>query len=156
MASPGEIEPRPLRFPPQRPRTPILTLTPVPIPAPRSAGWLDPRSLRAQSVALFLLFVAFSVSSLVIATNVSNASDATQRQQVALITWRFETVRTGQAAEELGTHLTQLNNSLLKGAPGGAAASLTRAQADLRFIEAQIASIAKLELSSDTAPARAT
>jgi len=158
MASPGEIEPRPLRFPPTRPRLPILTLTPapVPVPNPRGPGWLDPRGLRAQSIALFLLFVTFSVLSLVIATNVSNASDATQRQQVELITWRFETVRTGQTAEELGTHLTQLNNSLLKGDRSGSAAYLTQAEAEIRFIESQIALISKLNLRSDADSARMT
>ena len=81
MASPGEIEPRALRFPPNRPRIPVLTLAPVPAPPRRSPGWLDPRSLRAQSVAVFLMFVAFAAYAIVISQVVGNASKATQAQQ---------------------------------------------------------------------------
>lgn len=156
MASPGEIEPRALRFPPNRPRNPVLTLAPVPIPPRRSPGWLDPRSLRAQSVAVFLMFVAFAVYAIVVTQVVGDASNATQAQQVQLITWRYDTVRTGQSAEELGTHLAQLNNSLLKGDSSGAAAYSTRADADVRFIESEIVLINKLNLPSDANAARLT
>ena len=156
MALPGEIEPRALRFPPNRPRNPVLTLAPVPIPPRRSPGWLDPRSLRAQSVAVFLLLVTFAAGAIAITNVVGDASKATQAQQVQLITWRYETVRTSQSAEELGTHLTQLNHSGLKADSSGSAAYLTQADADMRFIETELALIAKLNLPSDVQAARTT
>ena len=102
------------------------------------------------------MFVAFAVYAIGISQVVGTASKATQDQQVQLITWRYETVRTGQSAEELGTHLAQLNNSLLKGDSSGAAAYLTRAEADVRFIESEIAMINKLKLPSDADAARLT
>lgn len=156
MASPGEIEPRAVILPLQRPRIPVLTLAPVPIPPRRSPGWLDPRSLRAQTVAVFLLLVTFAAVAIGITQVVGSASLATQRQQVQLTAWRYETVRTSQAAEELGAHLAQMNNSLLAGDSFGAAAYQTRADADLRFIESEIALIAKLNLPSDALTARTT
>ena len=156
MASPGEIEPRAVILPLQRPRIPVLTLAPVPIPPRRSPGWLDPRSLRAQTVGVFLLIVTFAAVAIGITQVVGSASLATQRQQVQLTAWRYETVRTSQAAEELGAHLAQMNNSLLAGDSFGAAAYQTRADADLRFIESEIALIAKLNLPSDALTARTT
>jgi methyl-accepting chemotaxis protein len=100
------------------------------------------------------LFVVFAVATLVIATKVSEASDATQRQQVELITWRYETVRASLTAEGLRTHLAQMNNSLLESDSSGAKTSTTAADSDIRFIESQLAAIAKLNLPSDAAPIR--
>ncbi|HLQ14270.1 MAG TPA: HAMP domain-containing methyl-accepting chemotaxis protein [Candidatus Eisenbacteria bacterium] len=100
------------------------------------------------------MFVVFAAYAIAISQVVGNASKATQAQQVQLITWRYETVRASQSAEELGTHLTQLNNAGLKADSSGSAAYLTQADADLRFIETEIAFIAKLNLPSDAQAAR--
>ncbi|HEY8863176.1 MAG TPA: methyl-accepting chemotaxis protein [Candidatus Dormibacteraeota bacterium] len=105
---------------------------------------------------MFLLLVTFAAVAIGITQVVGSASLATQRQQVQLTAWRYETVRTSQAAEELGAHLAQMNNSLLAGDSFGAAAYQTRADADLRFIESEIALIAKLNLPSDALTARTT
>ncbi|GAC1475571.1 MAG: hypothetical protein PVSMB3_15440 [Candidatus Dormibacteraceae bacterium] len=149
MASLKEIEPRALRFAPSQPPRRVLTLAPVPIPPRRSPGWLDPRSLRAQTVTVFLLFVTFAVFALVIGGNSGKAAEATQRQQVQLVTWRYETVRTNLAGEELRTHLAQMNSLLLEKDAQGAAAAAALADADTRFIESQIAMIATLRLPGD-------
>ena len=79
MASPGEIEPRTLRFPPDRPPIPSLTVAPVsdpvPIPTRHRPSWMDPRSLRAQTAAVFFLIATSAGSALLVEGIVSQASD---------------------------------------------------------------------------------
>src|SRR5258708_9779261 len=99
MASPREIEPRALKFPPNRPRTPVLTLAPVPIPPPRSPGWLDPRSLRAQSVAVFLMFVLFAAYAIALSQVVGKSSKAPQPQQRQPTTCRYHPLRATQSSD---------------------------------------------------------
>ncbi|GAC1504196.1 MAG: hypothetical protein NVS1B3_00430 [Candidatus Dormibacteraceae bacterium] len=154
VASSGEIAPRALRFPPPRPILPTLSLAQVQIASPRGPGWLDPRSLRAQTVIVFFLLATFAASALVIVGIVSNASEATQRQQVQLITWRYKTVQASLTAESLRTHLAQMNRSLLSGDQLGAAAYELDAEADIRFIESEMGKIGALNLPSEADPVR--
>jgi methyl-accepting chemotaxis protein len=154
MASSEEIEQRALRFPSQRPRLPTVKLKPVPVPPERSPGWLDPRSLRFQTVAVFLLLVGFAAIAVWFTTVAGNDSQATQAEEVQLITWRYETVRTSLTAEGLRTHLAQMNNALLENDSAGAATSRQAANADISFIESQVVSIGKLNLPSDAQPVR--
>ena len=155
MALGEEIEPRVLRIPSLRAPLPTLTLKPVPIPSQPSPGWLDPRSLRAQTVIVFLVIAIFAAIVLVLATVVGGVSDATQRQQIQLITWRYESVSTSLTAERLRTHLAQTNNARLDGDSLGAATSMNLADADIRYIESEVALIAKLNLPADGDPVRA-
>src|ERR1700682_887873 len=155
MASPGEIESRALTFPPSRPRIPTLTLTPVPIPPQQSPAWLDPRSLRAQTVAVFLLLVGFAAIAVYFTTIAANDSQVTQTEEVQLLTWRYETTRTSLTAEGLRTDLAQTNTSLLDGDKVAGAAAASRADAEIRFIESQVTLIGKLNLPSDANPVRA-
>jgi methyl-accepting chemotaxis protein len=105
---------------------------------------------------VFLLFLTFAVWSLVIGVNAGKAAEASQAQQVQLITWRYETVRTSLTGEGLRTHLAQMNNSLLDGDSQGAATSAKAVDADTRFIESEIGLIAKLKLPGDAETIRTT
>jgi methyl-accepting chemotaxis protein len=131
-----------------------LTLKPIPIPPPRSPGWLDPRGLRAQTIAVFFVLAAFAAVELVMAEITGSASDASQREQVQLITWRYQTVQASLNVEQLLVHLAQMNNPPLQSDPSGSAAYRTKAEADIRLIESELALIAALNLPSDAEPVR--
>ena len=103
-------------------------------------------------MALFILLVVFATSAIATAVIVGRASDFTQREQVDLITWRYESVRVSLTGEALRTHLAQMNNSLLDGDPVTAEAYQTRAETDIQFIESQVALISALNLPSDAQP----
>ena len=150
MASPEEIRPRALIVPLTRPRSPALSLIKVPIPAPRR-GWLNfaRASLRTQTVGLFILILAFASISFLISGIVGRVSSDTQREQVALITWRYDTARLSLAAEALRTDLAKMNNSQLAADPQTAKLNQTQAETDISFIETEISMIAALNLPSD-------
>jgi methyl-accepting chemotaxis protein len=105
-------------------------------------------------VIVFLLLVTFATVELVMAEIVGRASDATQTQQVQLITWRYQTVQASLHAETLLIHLVQMNTPALQPDPLGAQASLDLVDADIRLIESDVALIATLNLPSDAAPIR--
>ena len=150
MASPEEIRPRALIVPLTRPRIPALSLIQVPIPAPRR-GWLNfaRASLRTQTVGLFILILAFASISFLISGIVGRVSSDTQREQVALITWRYDTARLSLAAEALRTDLAKMNNSQLAADHQTARLNQTQAETDISFIETEISMIAALNLPSD-------
>jgi methyl-accepting chemotaxis protein len=152
MASPEEIGPRSPRVPRTRPRDPSVSLVAAPIPAPPRKGWLNPMqaSLRAQTVVLFILLVAFASSSFAVAEIYGRASDATQRDQVALITWRYEAARASLAVEQLGTNLAHMNNARQAGDLQTATAFQTLAQTNIGLIESEVALISALNLPSNT------
>jgi methyl-accepting chemotaxis protein len=104
---------------------------------------------------VFFLLAAFAAIELVMAGITGDASDASQRQQVQLITWRYQTVQASLNAEQLLTHLAQMNNPSLQSEPLGASAYRTKAEADIRLIESETALIAGLTLPSDAEPVRA-
>ena len=142
MASIEEIPPR-LR--------PVVRLVPVP---PRREGGFGglgflQRSLRAQTVVLFVLLVAFGASSWLITTRVSSVSDAAQAEQLGLITWRYDSVRAGLYAEELRNTLFKMNNALLAGDAPGAGAFQAEAESDIAGIETELSQISALPLTSD-------
>ena len=94
--------------------------------------------------------MVFATSAIATAPSiVGRASDFTQREQVELITWRYDTARLSLAAEALRTDLAKMNNSQLAADPVTAAAYKTRAETDIQFIESQVALIAALNLPSD-------
>ena len=148
MASREEIVVRP------RPSIPALSLIEAPIPGPRRSGWLNSArtSLRAQAVALFILLVVFAISAILVGEIAGAASDASQREQVNLITWRYETVRISLSAEALRTDLAEMNNALLNGDTSLATLNRTQAQADITFIDSGVSLISALSLPSDDAP----
>jgi methyl-accepting chemotaxis protein len=84
-----------------------------------------------------------------------SASDASQREQVQLITWRYQTVQASLNGEQLVIHLAQMNNPPLQSDPSGTAAYKAKAEADIKLIESEIALIAALSLPSDAEPVRA-
>src|SRR6266853_3487679 len=129
--------------------TPTLTL--VPARKPGGFGGLNflRGSLRAQSVVLFVLLVAFVASAELITQNALQAGNTAQAEQVGLITWRYDTVRASLAAEELRTNLAQMNNSQLGGDAGGAQAYQSLAEADIAAIDSKLAEIAGLKLPKD-------
>ena len=129
--------------------TPTLKLVPARNPGGfRGLNFLR-RSLRAQTVVLFVLLVAFNASAELITRNEIQAGNAAQGEQVGLITWRYDTVRASLAAEELRTNLAQMNNSQLAGDPGGAQAYQSLAEADIAAIDSKLAEIAALNLPKD-------
>jgi methyl-accepting chemotaxis protein len=148
MASREEIVVRP------RPPIPALSLIEAPIPGRRRSGWLNSArtSLRAQAVALFILLVVFAISAILVGEIAGAANDASQREQVNLITWRYETVRVSLSAQALRTDLAQMNNALLNGDTSQATLDRTQAQADISFIDSEISMISALSLPSDDAP----
>ena len=148
MASREEIVVRP------RPSVPALSLIEAPIPGRRRSGWLNSArtSLRAQTVALFILLVVFAISAILVGEIAGAANDASQREQVNLITWRYETVRISLSAEALRTDLAEMNNGLLNGDTSQATLNRTQAQADITFIDSGVSMISALSLPSDDAP----
>ena len=153
MASRDEIARSTLVIPLPRQRSPGVGLTQVPIPRRRRSGPLNfaRTSLRAQTVALFMLLVAFAASAMVTSAIVGRASDYTQAQQVNLITWRYDTALLSLAAQELRTNLAQMNNSLLGGDALGAKSYQTLAETNILFIDSEISLISELNLPSDAA-----
>jgi len=110
--------------------------------------------MRAQTIAVFFLIATFAAIELVMAGITGNASDASQREQVQLITWRYQTVQANLNGEQLRAHLAQMNNPPLQTDPSGTAAYRAKAEADIRLIESEIALTAKLSLPSDAEPVR--
>ena len=106
-------------------------------------------SLRAQTVVLFLLIVAFAASAEVIVSGELQASNAAQIEQVDLITWRYDTVRASLYAEELRTNLSQITNSQLSDDSAGAESYQELAQSDNTSIEAERSQISALKLHTD-------
>jgi methyl-accepting chemotaxis protein len=99
-------------------------------------------------MALFLLLVVFATSAELFSSSVASAGDATQQEQVALITWRFETVRASLAAAELRTALATMNNAQLSGELLRASTSQSEAETEIAFIDSEIALISALSLPS--------
>jgi methyl-accepting chemotaxis protein len=104
---------------------------------------------------LFFLIATFAAIELVMAGVTGSASDASQREQVQLITWRYQTVQASLNGEQLVIHLAQMNNPPLQSDPSGTAAYKAKAEADIKLIESEIALIAALSLPSDAEPVRA-
>src|SRR5258708_8198917 len=142
MASIEEIRSRILATP---------TLAVVPKRNRRGFGGLNflRRSLRAQSVVLFVLLVAFVASAELVTQSEIQAGNTAQAEQVGLITWRYDTVRASLAAEELRTNLAQMTNSQLGGDAGGAQAYQSLAEADIAAIDSKLAEIAAPKLPKD-------
>src|SRR5260370_6575349 len=109
------------------------TLTLVTARNPRGFGWLNfmRRSVRAQTVLFFVLLVAFAVIATVVAQDESVAVGAAQAEQVGLITWRYDSVSASEAALELSTNLTLMNDAQLAGDSPGAHAYQALAQSDI-------------------------
>ena len=151
MASRDEIARSALVIPLPRQRSPGVGLTQVPIPRRRRSGPLNfaRTSLRAQTVALFMLLVVFAASAEVTAVVLGRASDYTQAQQVRLITWRYDTALLSLEAEKLQTNLAHVNDALLGGDTQGAKSYQTLAETNIQFIDSEISLIAALNLPSD-------
>ncbi len=151
MASRDQIARSALVIPLPRQRSPGAGLTQVPIPRRRRSGPLNfaRSSLRAQTVALFMLLVVFAASAEVTAVVLGRASDYTQAQQVRLITWRYDTALLSLEAEKLRTNLAQMNDALLSGDTQGAKSYQTLAETNIQFIDSEISLIAALNLPSD-------
>jgi methyl-accepting chemotaxis protein len=145
MASLEEISPRPRA---------VVSLIQVQTRLPRRSGWVNSvrASLRAQTVVLFILLVAFAASAEVITQGVQQASDAAQVDQVSLITWRYDSVSASLSADELRTNLAQMNNAQLAFDPRGAGSYQALAQTDITDIESKLSQISALKLGSDDAP----
>jgi methyl-accepting chemotaxis protein len=150
MASPEEIGPSAL-VPRIRRHPGAGSPTPVPIPTARRAGLLLSAltSLRAQTVVLFVLILAFAAGAVVIAGSAGRASDYTQNEQVQLITWRYDTVRASLTAEELRTNLAKMNNAELEGNSKLATYYQVQSETGIAFIEAEVSLISALNLPSD-------
>src|ERR1700694_3020774 len=150
MASPEAIGPSAL-VPRIRRHPGAGSLTPVPIPPARRAGLLLTAltSLRAQTVLLFVLILAFAAGAVVIAGSAGRASDYTQNEQVQLITWRYDTVRASLTAEELRTNLAKMNNAQLEGNSKLATYYQVQSETGIAFIEAEVSLISALNLPSD-------
>src|ERR1700686_3649479 len=136
---------------PSRPR-PVVRLVQVPVPVPRRPSRLISMlaSLTVQTVILFVALVVFAVGVTSITLRVGQLSAATQRQQDELVLWRYDTNRVSLAAEELRTNLAEMNDSLLSGGSGSAAADLSLAQTNIRFIESELSTISALNLPADS------
>jgi methyl-accepting chemotaxis protein len=145
MASIEEIPPRP---------RPVLSLLQAQAQRPRRLNPLNAlrASLRAQTVVLFVLLVAFAASAEVTTQGVLQAGNAAQLEQVSLITWRYDSVSASLSAEELRTNLAQMNNAQLAFDPPGAASYEALAQTDITDIESELSQISALKLGSDDAP----
>ncbi|HEV2027910.1 MAG TPA: hypothetical protein VGS16_05170 [Candidatus Dormibacteraeota bacterium] len=151
MRATEEIDQSAQVLPRAPPHLSTLSLARVPIPAPQRSGWLSfARTLRAQTVGLFMLLVVFASSAMVTAVAFGMASDSTQREQVQLITWRYETARANLAAEELRTNLAKMNNAQLNGDVEIAKSYQFLAVVNIGFIESEISMISALNLPSDS------
>src|SRR5258708_6807728 len=129
--------------------TPTLTLVPARNPGGFAGLNFLRGSLRAQTVVLFVMLVAFAASAERIPQNGMQAGNMAQAEQVGLITWRYDTVRASLASEELRTNLAQMTNSQLGGDDGGAQAYQSLAEADIAAIDSKLAEIAALKLPRD-------
>ncbi len=99
---------------------------------------------------LFVALVVFAVGVTSITLRVDQLATTTQRQQDELVLWRYETNRVSLAAEELRTNLAEMNESLLTGDTESAAADMTLAETNIRFIESDLSTISALNLPADS------
>ncbi len=108
------------------------------------------RSLRTQGMALFIVLALFIAGLMWAIASAYQASASTQRQQVQLLTWQYDTAQIILKAETLRTDLAQFNNHLLDGDAGAAKTSQDSANSDINAINSYLAQVGNLQLPSDT------
>lgn len=107
------------------------------------------RSLRTQGAALFMVLAIAGSALMLVVAGAYQAADATQREQVQLLTWQYDTAQISLSAEQLRTHLAQFNNGLLAGDTAGAQQSQSLAFTDIASITSGLALISALQLPGD-------
>jgi methyl-accepting chemotaxis protein len=103
-------------------------------------------------MAIFLLLLALAAGTVLYASSVTSAGDAAQQEEVALISWRYESVRASLTAEQLRTALAVMNNAQLQGDLKQARLSQGEAETDIAFIESQLVIVSGLNLPADDSP----
>jgi methyl-accepting chemotaxis protein len=123
-------------------------------PSATQAGWSFRPGLRTQAATLLVL-IAILVCGLLGAIAVAyRSSDITEREQHALLTWRYESARVDSIAAALTGDLFQWNNSLLAKDPQGAKQQQAAAEGHISSLESLVAQISALQLPSDAETAR--
>ncbi len=109
------------------------------------------RSLRTQGAALFIVLAVAGSALMWLVAGAYQASDATQREQVQLLQWQYDSAQISLSAEQLRTHLAQFNNALLSDDTAGAQQSQDNAFTDMAAITSGLARISALQLPGDVA-----
>ena len=145
MASLEEIRPRP---------RPVVSLVTASIARPSRSPRLITglMSLRVQTVALLVALVVFAATMISISESASRASTDSQKEQINLVTWRFDSVRVSLDGETLSSHLALMNNALLDSDVSSATSNRSLAESDIRLLESETSMISSLNLPADVAP----
>jgi methyl-accepting chemotaxis protein len=114
-----------------------------------------PIGLRTQSAALFAL-LAILVSGLLAAIAIANqASDQTNNEQNALLTWQYESAQIDASAQAVITEVYLWNTATVANDLIGAKQQHDLIVADSSTITGLVARISSLQLPSDAGPVRA-
>lgn len=113
-----------------------------------------PIGLRTQSAALFAL-LAILVSGLLAAIAIANqASDQTNSEQAALLTWQYESAEIDSAAQSVITGIFQWNNAALAGDLPAATQQKNQIAIYSSTVANLLAQISSLQLPTDASAVR--
>jgi methyl-accepting chemotaxis protein len=126
-----------------------------PRPEPATPRQLrTPLGLRTQSAALFAL-LAILVSGLLAAIAVANqASDQTNSEQAALLTWQYESAQIDAAAQSVITDIYQWNNFTVAGDLPAATQQKNQIALDSSTVTNLVTRISSLPLPADATAVR--
>jgi methyl-accepting chemotaxis protein len=124
-----------------------------PVPDARHA-LRTPLGLRTQSAALFALLAILVSVLLGLLASANHASDQTNTEQEALLTWQYQSAQIDASAQSAIGEVYQWNNAMAAADPLGAVKQKELIATDSSTITSLLTNIASLPLPGDAGPVR--